>query len=391
MKIIQVAAIDMTHIKLLNTLNQHSAKEGFEVHCVSSEGDYVEEIKKQGFYFHNIHIDRKISPVGNLKSVLQMVKLFKSIKPDIVHVHTPVAAVLGRIAAKLALVPTIIYTAHGFYFHEGMSKKQYKLFFNIEKYIGRFFTDYIFTQSKEDFDVAVKNKFLSKKKHDHYYHISNGIDLGHAFNLKSIDDEKINQIKKDLGIQENDIVVSFIGRLVKEKGIIDLLESFKHLKSENVKYLIIGDLPKSERDLETAKTLNKYEENPNIIFTGQASNINELLYLSDIFCLPSYREGMPRSIIEAMAMKNAVIATNIRGSREEVVEDETGYLIDLNASKQIADKVDYLIENPMTLQGMKENGFTRAHQLYDEAKVADKQIEVFKKIGNGDKDVKESN
>ena len=270
-------------------------------------------------------------------------------------------------------------------------KKQYKLFFNIEKYIGRFFTDYIFTQSKEDFDVAVKNKFLSKKKHDHYYHISNGIDLGHAFNLKSIDDEKINQIKKDLGIQENDIVVSFIGRLVKEKGIIDLLESFKHLKSKNVKYLIIGDLPKSERDLETAKTLNKYEENPNIIFTGQASNINELLYLSDIFCLPSYREGMPRSIIEAMAMKNAVIATNIRGSREEVVEDETGYLIDLNASKQIADKVDYLIENPMTLQGMKENGFTRAHQLYDEAKVADKQIEVFKKIGNGDKDVKESN
>ncbi|PTJ88666.1 glycosyltransferase, partial [Staphylococcus simulans] len=218
-----------------------------------------------------------------------------------------------------------------------------------------------------------------------------GIDLGHAFNLKSIDDEKINQIKKDLGIQENDVVVSFIGRLVKEKGIIDLLESFKHLKSENVKYLIIGDLPKSERDLETAKTLNKYEENPNIIFTGQASNINELLYLSDIFCLPSYREGMPRSIIEAMAMKNAVIATNIRGSREEVVEDETGYLIDLNASKQIADKVDYLIDNPMTLQGMKENGFTRAHQLYDEAKVADKQIEVFKKIGNGDKDVKESN
>lgn len=270
-------------------------------------------------------------------------------------------------------------------------KKQYKLFFNIEKYIGRFFTDYIFTQSKEDFDVAVKNKFLSKKKHDHYYHISNGIDLGHAFNLKSIDDEKVKQIKKDLGIQENDIVVTFIGRLVKEKGIIDLLESFKHLKSKNVKYLIIGDLPKSERDLETAKTLNKYEENPNIIFTGQASNINELLYLSDIFCLPSYREGMPRSIIEAMAMKNAVIATNIRGSREEVVEDETGYLIDLNASKQIADKVDYLIENPMTLQGMKENGFTRAHQLYDEAKVADKQIEVFKKIGNGDKDVKESN
>lgn len=383
MKIIQIAAIDMTHVKLLNTLNQHSAKEGFEVHCVSSKGDYENEIKEQGFHFHGIHIDRKISPIGNLKSIMQMIKLFRRVKPDIVHVHTPVAAVLGRIAAKIAGVRTIIYTAHGFYFHEGMSQKQYKIFFNIEKYTGRFFTDYIFTQSREDFEVAVNHKFLNKKKKNNYYHISNGIDLNSAFNLININQDNIQQIKNQYNIKDTDIVVSFIGRLVKEKGILDLLESYNQLSHNNVKYLIIGDLPKSERDLKTAKELEDFKENSNIIFTGQATNINELLYLSDIFCLPSYREGMPRSIIEAMSMKNAVIATNIRGSREEVVEGETGYLIDLNSSKQISEKVDYLVSQPETLEKMKEAGLNRAQLLFDEDKVADKQIKVFKEIGKG--------
>lgn len=384
MKIIQVAAIDMTHIKLLNTLNQYSAKEGFEVHCVSSEGAYVNEIKNQGFYFHNIHIDRKISPIGNLKSVVQMVKLFKSINPDIVHVHTPVAAVLGRIAAKIAKVPTVIYTAHGFYFHEGMSDKQYKIFFNIEKWIGRFFTNYIFTQSKEDFDVAVSNNFLRRKNRNNYYHISNGIDLDKQFNISNISKENINKIKEELAIKENEIVVSFIGRLVEEKGILDLLESYSKIKFPNVKFIIMGDLPKSERDLSAINLINKFKENPNIIFTGQIKNINEFLYISDIFCLPSYREGMPRSIIEAMAMKNAVIATNIRGAREEVVEDETGYLVNLKSSNEIANYIDLLAANLDKLEEMKVKGLERAKLLYDENRVAEMQIDVFKKAKEGE-------
>ncbi|WP_241958985.1 glycosyltransferase [Staphylococcus equorum] len=121
MRIVQIAAIEMTHIKLLKALNESSVAQGFEVHCVSTFGTQQNEVKNQGVYYHDIQIDRKINPINNVKAIFQMVKLFKEIKPDLVHVHTPVAAVLGRIAAKIAGVPTIIYTAHGFYFHEGMS------------------------------------------------------------------------------------------------------------------------------------------------------------------------------------------------------------------------------------------------------------------------------
>ncbi len=379
MRVVQVAAIDMTHVKLLNNLNKKCLEEGIEVHCVSTSGDHVNKIKDNGFYFHNIPIARKISPISNLKSIMLMVKLFKMLKPDIVHVHTPVAAVLGRIAAKIANVPTIIYTAHGFYFHEGMSPKSYKRYYMIEKYIGRFFTDYIFTQSEEDFEVAKKGKFLPNSKKNNYLHISNGIDLDSDFNISNIDQNNIRNIRKKHNIQDTDIVVSFVGRLVKEKGIIDLLNSYKYIKS-NVKFIIIGSLPDSERDNEAIKIVNSFKDNKNIIFTGQISNINEYLYISDIYCLPSYREGMPRSIIEAMAMKNAVIATNIRGSREEVLHNLSGYLVETNSSKEIAFYIDKLSKDKELMESFKEYGYKRATKFYNEKDVVAKQIDVMKKV-----------
>lgn len=380
MRVVQVAAIDMTHIKLLNNLNRECLKKGIEVHCVSTTGPNVEKIKDNGFYFHNISIDRKISPISNLKSIMLMAKLFKMLKPDIVHVHTPIASVLGRIAAKIAKVPTIIYTAHGFYFHEGMSKKEYRKYYLIEKYIGKLFTDFIFTQSEEDFHVAKKGRFLPERKNNNYLHISNGIDLDDEFNINKINTNNISKIKEKHNIDESDIVVSFIGRLVKEKGIIDLLNSYKHLNSKNVKFIIIGSLPDSERDNEAINTINSFKSNSNIIFTGQISNINEYLYLSDIYCLPSYREGMPRSIIEGMAMKNAIIATNIRGSREEIVHNSNGFLVNTSSEEEIAFYIDELVNDAFKLNSFKEVGFQRANNLYNEKDVVLKQINVMKNI-----------
>ena len=377
MKVLQVTAIDMTMNNFLYPLNKESKKQGMEVHCLCSKGPNVDIIKRNGFYFHEVNIDRKINIVKNLKSIIMMVKVFRIVKPDIVHVHTPVAGVLARIAAKIAKVPNIIYTAHGFYFHDGMDKVKYNIFFDIEKYIGRYFTDYIFTQSIEDFEVAKKNKFL---KNNNYLHISNGVDLKVKFNPDIKGNE--NEIIKKNSFKDNELIVTFIGRLVKEKGIIEFLNSYERLKTKNIKYVIIGGLPQGERDTETINFIEMFKKNENIIFTDHVSNVNDYLSISDIFCLPSYREGMPRSIIEAMAMRNAVLATNIRGSREEVIHNETGYLFDVRNSIQIARYIDELNNNREKLEYLKENGQKRAKLLYDENKVVNKQIDVYKKIVN---------
>ncbi|RIL27232.1 glycosyltransferase, partial [Staphylococcus equorum] len=208
---------------------------------------------------------------------------------------------------------------------------------------------------------------------------SNGVDVAGQFNYENISENSIEQIKHIHDIKRNDTIVTFIGRLVEEKGVLDYLESFNKLTSKNIKFIVIGALHESERDLNTVKKLEKYKNNKNIIFTGKISNVNEYLALSDIFCLPSYREGMPRSIIEAMAMKNAIIATNIRGSREEVINEETGYLVPLKSSKFIANKIDELANDKIMLEQFKESGYRRAKEKYNENNVINKQMSVFNK------------
>src|SRR5699024_3926628 len=143
MKIVQVSAIDTTMNGLLRELNEQTVESGHELICVCSDGPRVESMREQGFDVRTIQIDRSIKPLQNLKSIWKMFRLFRKEKSDIVHVHTPVAAVLGRIAAKLARVPTIIYTAHGFYFHENMPKRTYQFFYMVEKFSAKLLTDYI--------------------------------------------------------------------------------------------------------------------------------------------------------------------------------------------------------------------------------------------------------
>lgn len=377
-KIIQISAIDATMDKLLRRLNELSIEDGYDVIGVCSAGDKTDSLKREGFNIKNINIDRKISPISNLKSIYEMYKLFKKEKPDIVHVHTPIAAVLGRIAAKLAKVPNIVYTAHGFYFHENMKPLVYKLFLNVEKIMARWATDFIFTQSEEDAKTALQNKFIDKDK---IIAIGNGVDVCGKFNPKNINKNEIDDLYKELGLKKEDKIVSFIGRLVKEKGIFDLLDSYEEINIDT-KFIIIGDVFQGDRDTETIEKINKYKENKNIIFTGARSDIHNLLYISDIFCLPSYREGMPRSIIEAMAMECAVVATNIRGSREEVIEGKTGYLVNLKSPNEIANKIDNILSNEELLESMKLEGRKRAQKIYDEDVVVKKQLDVFDQLLN---------
>src|SRR5699024_4198664 len=134
MKVLQVTAIDITMNSLIYPLNKESKEQGIEVHCLCSKGPNIDIIKSNGFYYHELSIDRKISIIKKLKTIIMMIKVFRIVKPDIVHVHTTVAGVLARSAAKIAKVPNIIYKAHGFYFHDGMGKLKYNIFFYIEKY-----------------------------------------------------------------------------------------------------------------------------------------------------------------------------------------------------------------------------------------------------------------
>lgn len=377
MKVVQITSIDTMMHNMMGALNKECINQDIEVIAICEVQNHGEEIKATGVKLINQKIGRKIHPIANLKTIYELVKLLKKEKPDIVHTHAPIASVLSRIACKISGVQCVVYTAHGFYFHDEMSKLQYSFFFRIEKIMAKYFTDYLFVQSKEDTDLSISKKFLSRNK---ISYIGNGVDIKNKFNPQRYSQEKKISIKKELGIHGEDTIISFIGRLVEEKGIIDLLKGFSKIKNKNLKLLIIGDVAPGERDLKTVKEIEEYKTNKNIIFTGRREDVNNLLMISDIFCLPSYREGLPRSIIEAMSMKNAIIATNIRGCREQVQDGVNGFLVPLNNPEIIADKINTLIDNPNLLNKFKESSLELARDYYDEEKIVKFQIEKFREI-----------
>ena len=377
MKIIQLCAIDQTIKIFLRPLIQCMSAQGFEVICVCSGGPYTEELRSEGMDIVNVPIERKINISSNIKSTYWLYKLFKDIKPDVLHVHTPVASIIGRAAAKLAGVPVVIYTAHGFYFHDNMSPMKYKFFLNIEKFFGRL-TDFIFTQSDEDRKTAIRNNFIDESK---IVCIGNGVDVLGRFNPQNIKHEEIKGLYEEFNLNEQNIIITFIGRLVSEKGIVELLEAFSSIDSNNIKLLVVGDIDQGCRDQKT-KTLifAKYKDNKSIIFTGFRGDINNILFLTDIFCLPSYREGMPRTIIEAMAMECAVIATDIRGCREEVKDGKNGFLVKPQSPEDIRNKLKTLIGDQTLLKSMKTEGRKIAEECFDEKQVVKRQIDIINRI-----------
>lgn len=378
MKIIELCAIDQTMKVFLNHLNKQLIHRDFDVICVCSKGPYTEELTREGFNVINIHMERKIRLYSNMQSIYRLYKLFKSERPDILHVHTPIASILGRIAAKFAKVPVIIYTAHGFYFHDNMYRLKYKFILGIEKYMAKYFTDYIFTQSEEDRLTAIKNSFIDERK---IICIGNGIDVYGKFNPQNIDYAEIKSLYEDFNLTQKDTIITFIGRLVREKGIVELLEAFCHIDCKNIKLLVVGDIDQGCRDKETKNAvISKYKDNKSIIFTGFREDINNILYITDIFCLPSYREGMPRTIIEAMSMECAVVATNIRGCREEVIEEKTGFLVNPKSIFDLQNKLETLIKNKELLNKMKAEGRMRAVEYYDEKLVVKKQINIINRL-----------
>ncbi|WP_092050143.1 glycosyltransferase family 4 protein [Bhargavaea ginsengi] len=378
-KILQVCAIDLSVDALLKPLIKRSMEEGFEVHNACSDQGRFKALRSEGFTMIDVPIAREINPVSNIKSILALYRLMKSERYDVVHVHTPVAALLGRVAAKLAGMQNVVYTAHGFYFHDEMPRNQYKLFFNIEKYAARWITDWLLLQSREDFELALDHKF---KEQVRTIHLSNGVDIWNKFNPELISNATTNELKRTIGLKEEDLVFLFIGRLVREKGIFELVEAFKRIvkRYPYAKLLLIGGLLESERDQESYNQLMRDLNHPNIHYLGFRSDTPELLSISDCFILPSHREGLPRSIIEAMAMDTPIIASNIRGCREEVFHGENGFLFE----KENVDDLERAMETIATDSNARERFGKRsreiAEELFDEEKVLQKQIDLFKAL-----------
>lgn len=371
-RVLQVAASDVTIAKLLLPLINNLTANGYEVESACADGRFAQDLNSKGYVVHTLPMSRSISPWKTIKAVWALYRLLRKEKYDIVHVHTPVAAGVGRLAAKLAGTPTVIYTAHGFYFHDLMKPWAKRATILFERVLGRF-THMLFTQSTEDAQAAVHYKIAPQQR---VVWISNGVDIN-RFSPR----EDNSAVRARFGLKDGELAVGFVGRLVREKGILELLEAMRQASERipNLVLLIAGDNKTGgDRDVETQAIVQEYLSSVElpfrVEFTGFIDDVEEVMQALDVFVLPSYREGMPRTIIEAMASGKPVIASDIRGCREEVSHGITGLLVPVRDAEALGKAIVDVLNSPDLARSMGEKGRGRAEQYFDEQMVIDRQL-----------------
>ncbi|MGB5351400.1 MAG: glycosyltransferase family 4 protein [Polyangiales bacterium] len=382
MKVLHVCAVAFGLETLLLPQIDYLRGRGLSVEAACSPDPRVDTLRARGYTIHEVQVDRKISPAPNSKSVLELARLMRSQNYDLVHTHAPVASVLGRVAAKLAGVKRIVYTAHGFYFHDDMPRHKYALYHGIEKSVAQI-TDRILVQSEEDFDTAVTTGLGSAAK---IRYLGNGIDLK-RFEMTALHEEGRAALRKELRVpQSRGPILGITGRITEEKGFGELIEalSFLHDDFPEAHLIVIGGQLSTERDAFQDRLVDFIGEHgldSHVTFTGFRSDVPELLSLLDIFVLPSYREGLPRSILEAMAMELPVVATRIRGCREAVVDRVTGLLVPARDSRALKGAISQILSDRELAYRFGKAGRERVVRTFDEQFVFARLENDYRELG----------
>jgi glycosyltransferase involved in cell wall biosynthesis len=338
---------------------------GFEVSVACSSGPDLDAVRAAGIRTIALPIARSYDPIAHARTVIALTALLHRERPDILHVHTPVAGLLARLAGALARAPAVVYTAHGFYFHERMPWLERTAHVTLER-AAALATDVLLTQSEEDRQTCLAEGIRPRKL---LQTLGNGVDV-EAIAALAPEREAVRQ---ELGIAPEDVVVGFVGRRVFEKGWPDLVTALRIAldRAPHLRALSIGANFAGDRDRMAEIEL------PRGIVLGHRTDVSRLLHGVDVFALPSYREGMPRSILEAMAAAKPVVATDIRGCREEVVDGVTGCLVPVGDPPKLAAAICRLAASPELRARMGAAGLERARALFDESMVIQRMLDAY--------------
>lgn len=378
MKILQLCAVDFTLHHFLVPLMRGLRAAGHEVVGACSPGPLAANVAAEGFRIEAVAIERSSDPLALLRAFRSIRKVLEAERFDLVHFHTPVAALAGRFAAWAAGVPRIVYTAHGFYFHERMALPLRAAHIALEWSAGRV-TDLLMTQSEEDAESARRLHLARGAIHA----IGNGSDPARFRPAISADGER-ERLRAQIGMPPERPVVLMVGRLVAEKGYPELLAAMRDVDAE---LWIVGGRLASDHagavDGALAAALADPVRKGRIRALGYRQDVPDLMRAADIFVLPSHREGMPRSIIEAMLSGLPVVATDIRGSREEVVDGKTGLLVPVADAAALAGALSQLAGDPALRVRLGAAGRARALDLYDESKIVARQVGLLGGLAAG--------
>ena len=324
-KLIRITTVPISIEKLLENQPKYFSK-FFDITIVSSDKSELEKLgKKQGVKTFCLPLTRKITPFKDIIAILKLYFFLKREKPKIVHSHTPKAGFVGMTASFFAGVPIRMHTVAGLPLMERKFIKKKVLIF-IEK-LTYLFASNVYSNSKKLMEYILSKKFCSERKIKTLANgSSNGIDTKYFSDNISLKNK--TKLLNTLEILKNDFVFCYVGRVVKDKGINELVSAFNelNLKSRNCKLIIVGKI-ENETDPVSKSTMGIIKKNKNILLTGFKNDVRPYLSIGNCFVFPSYREGFPNVLMQAGAMDLPCIATNINGCNEIIQDNINGFLI----------------------------------------------------------------
>ena len=345
--------------------------EGFEVFAVAKTDrpGTRELLETEGIRCIEVPFSRSPFSLSNLKTYRALRKILRETRFDIVHLHTPAAAFIARMAARNTRQCPILYTVHGFHFYRGAPCSNWLLFYSAEK-LSRRWTDAIITMNSEDFDNAKRLGYEPGRS----LFFTHGVGVNTE--VYSPSESKRAVTRKRLMISDKEVVFVSIGEINKNKNHEWLLKVWKSLNENDIRLLIAGNGPGEKALANSIRGGGLH----NVHFLGYRSDVHDLLAASDVLVSVSKREGLPRNVMEAMATGLPVIGTNVRGTRDLIMHRDTGLLIDPGDDNTLRDALKLMIEDSDLRKNMGSNA-RKAIIQYSEQNVVEEVRNIYSVFG----------
>lgn len=354
----------------------------YEVVGISSGKNLQEQIEReQQIRTIDVAMTRTISPIKDIASVWKLYKIFKEEKPFIVHTHTPKAGTVGMLASKLAGVKHRLHTVAGLPLMEASGAKRVLLDF-VEKLTYSWATK-VYPNSNGLKEIILSSRFTSPSKVKVIGHgSSNGVDTG-FYHPEYYSEAEKKQRRLHLGIPENHFIYLFVGRVVKDKGINELVSAFAALNQQhpNTTLLMVGGYEK-ELDPLNPETEKAIENHKNIVQTGADPEVRPYYSIANVLVFPSYREGFPNTVMEASAMGLASIVSDINGCNEIIKQGENGLIIPPKDEKALLEAMFQALENQQLLKKLASKARPMIEEKYKRQYVWQCLLEEYKSLEN---------
>ena len=345
----------------------------FEIVAVSSPGERLEQLKeREGVRTIEVLMERHISIVNDLKSLFKMICVFRKEKPYIVHSMTPKAGLISMLAAKICGIPVRMHTYTGLVFPTATGMKQ-KILIWMDKLLCACAT-YVNPEGQGVANDLKKFKITKKPLHIIGNGNVRGIDADYW--KRSNEERKTKDEERNSSLKSKVFTFVFVGRIVGDKGINELIEAFKRLKPHSAKLVLVGTF---EEKLDPVKPETKQEidKNPNIEWVGRQADVRPFYEQADAFVFPSYREGFPNTVLEAGAMGLPSIVTNINGANEIIIPEENGLIIPSKDSDALYQAMQRFIDEPELIKNMANNARKMVIDRYEQKYIWGELLKVY--------------